>query len=112
MPRTDLRDVMRVVCRCRDLEHEGLSDGARHTLIVLASYYPNIRPPQERLAANLGVSRRTVNRWLLELESAGLIVRKRGWQHHATVYGLAAGLTATPSNRSPDVDDQADESYF
>lgn len=105
MAKTNLRDVMRVIVRCRDIEDD-LSSGARHALIVLASFYPTIRPTQPQLASRMGVSDRTVRRWLLELESAGLIVRKRGWQHHATVYGLAAGLTATPSNRSPDVDDQ------
>lgn len=112
MAKTNLRDVMRVIVRCRDLENDELSSGARHALLALASFYPNIRPTQPQLAAMTGTSTRTVNRWLRELEDAGLIMRKRGWHQRATVYLLAAGLTATPSNRSPDVDDQADESYF
>lgn len=90
--RTNLKNVVEATTRCRDVEHapDGslLSATAKHALLVLASYYPTIRPPQARIAANMGVSRRTVNRALAELEAAGLIERKSGAQHYATHYVL------------------------
>jgi DNA-binding transcriptional MocR family regulator len=48
-----------------------------HALLVLATYYPNIWPGQERLAQDMHVSRATVNRRLRELEERGLIVRRK-----------------------------------
>ena len=48
-----------------------------HALIVLATYWPNIWPSQERLAEDMNVSRRSVNRRLRQLEAAGLIRRQQ-----------------------------------
>lgn len=80
---------------CRHIER--LPDGSKvppglaHTLLVLASYYPNIFPGQYRLAADLKVNRRNVNKRLRILADAGLIVRtRRGWL--STSYELNLSL--------------------
>lgn len=46
-----------------------------HALLVLATYWPNIWPSQERLARDMHTSKRNVNKRLDALEEAGLIVR-------------------------------------
>jgi DNA-binding transcriptional ArsR family regulator len=54
---------------------------------VLATYWPKIWPGQERLAADMNITRRNVNRRLRDLEDAGLIVRlQRG--NRSTLYRL------------------------
>jgi len=58
---------------------------------VLATYYPNIRPGQARLAVDLGVNRGNVNKRMRRLEDAGLISRvQRGrWRGQvSTLYRL------------------------
>jgi hypothetical protein len=65
--------------------------GLAHTLLVLASYYPNIWPGQHRLADDLKIDRRSVNRRLRKLEDAGLIERyQRGAA--STLYRLNLSL--------------------
>lgn len=54
--------------------------GLAHTLLVLATYWPNIWPSQSRLADDLNITRRQVNRRLLLLEDAGLILRRQRGQ--------------------------------
>ena len=61
-----------------------------HTLLVLATYYPNIFPSQETLARDMSVSRRQVNRRLRPLEDARLIFRSRR-EGSSTVYRLNLG---------------------
>jgi hypothetical protein len=56
-------------------------------LLVLSTYWPSVWPSQERLARDMKVSRRHVNRLLLALEKAGLIVRKRRG-YSSTLYHL------------------------
>lgn len=108
MPKTDLREVVGTITLCRDTDTT-LSAGARHALLVLASYYPNIFPPQKRLAENMGASRSSVNRWLAELERAGLITRRRGGQHYATHYLLHPSLIRKRERKAPRVyDDSVD----
>jgi len=48
-----------------------------HTLLALASYWPNIWPSQDGLARDLKIHRRNVNRRLAALECAGLISRRK-----------------------------------
>jgi hypothetical protein len=72
---------MTVTRSVRDVQR--LPDGSpipsplKHALLVLATYYPNIWPSQERLAGGMGIKRRGVNVRLRALEDAGLIVRHR-----------------------------------
>ena len=65
--------------------------GLKHTLLVLATYWPDIWPGQERLAVDLSVSRRNVNKRLRKLEDAGLIFRLRRGRNQSTVYRLKLG---------------------
>jgi DNA-binding MarR family transcriptional regulator len=58
-----------------------------HTLVVLATYWPNIWPGQERLAHDPHTSRRNLNKRLRQLEDAGLIVRLTR-DGRSTVYRL------------------------
>lgn len=64
--------------------------GLKATLIVLATYWPNIFPGQERLAVDLCISRANVNKRMRRLEDAGLIVRVRPdrWEGVSTLYRL------------------------
>lgn len=63
-----------------------------HTLLVLATYYPNIWPGHDRLAADMKVSRRALVDRLAELEASGLIWRVRRGPWRSTVYGIRFGL--------------------
>ena len=57
----------------------GIPGHLKPTLIVLATYYPDIRPGVDTLALDLGVDTRSVRRRLRELEGLGLIsTRQRG----------------------------------
>lgn len=65
-----------------------------HALVVLASYWPNIWPSQERLAREMHCSRRHVNRLLGELEESGMIVRLPAsgrTTRYRICFGAAAG---------------------
>jgi DNA-binding IscR family transcriptional regulator len=62
--------------------------GLKHALLVLASYYPNVWPSQHRLAADMGIDRRNVNRRLKTLENAGLIGRLYRGPNRSTLYRL------------------------
>lgn len=93
--KTSFLEVVGTVVKCRSVDAD-LSAGARHALIVLASYYPNIYPPLDRLVIEVGASRRSVIRWIGELESAGLITRKRGRRHYNTHYFLHPSLIQAP----------------
>jgi hypothetical protein len=76
-----LGGYLKVMRSVRDIQQ--LPDGSpipsslSHTLVILATYYPNIWPGQELLARDMNIHRRNVNRRLLALEDAGLIVRHR-----------------------------------
>lgn len=65
-----------------------IPEGLKHTLLVLATHYPEIRPTQKQLAAEIGVHVRNVSRRMAELERHGLISRTPGRSHKATFYGL------------------------
>lgn len=54
-----------------------MPSGMGHALLALATYWPHIWPGQERLAGDMKISRRNVNRRLKALEDAGFIVRHR-----------------------------------
>lgn len=78
MPRETLRTVLGVVkAATRMPDGTPMPASLSHALLVLASYWPHIWPGQERLAADMCVSRRQLNRRLRLLEDAGLIVRHR-----------------------------------
>ena len=64
--------------------------GLKATLIVLATYWPQIFPGQERLAVDLCITRANVNKRLRRLEDAGLVVRVRPdkWEGTSTLYRL------------------------
>lgn len=74
-----------VLNACREAE---LPAPLAHTLLVLASYYPNIRPGQARLASDMGIKKRAVNYRLGALEELGLIARDSGWAGRNTRYTL------------------------
>lgn len=60
-----------------------------HALLVLATFWPNIWPSQERLAHDMHVSKSQVNRRLDALEDAGLIIRLvRSGGKQSTLYRL------------------------
>jgi DNA-binding MarR family transcriptional regulator len=63
----------------------------KHTLLVLATYWPNIWPSQHRLAVDMGVNHGNVNKRLGKLEAAGLIYRLRRGRNVSTVYRLRLG---------------------
>jgi DNA-binding transcriptional ArsR family regulator len=73
---------------------ERLPDGApipsslSHALLVLATYYPNIWPSQARLAVDMNITPRNVQKRLRALEDAGLIVRLHRGRQRSTVYRL------------------------
>jgi DNA-binding Lrp family transcriptional regulator len=68
-----------------------------HTFVVLALFFPDIRPTQEHLARLLHVSRRTLNYRLTELEHMGRIRRVRGGTGRATTYRLNVRTSPWPS---------------
>jgi hypothetical protein len=90
-----LRGYLKVMRDVRDIQQ--LPDGSpipsslKHALIVLAAYYPNVWPGQELLARDMSIHRRNVNRRLLALEDAGLIVRHRRGMD-STLYRLDLDL--------------------
>jgi biotin operon repressor len=92
-----LRDVLAI---------ERLPDGSsmpahlKHALLVLAVYWPKIWPSQTRLAREMGISERQLNRRLRELEDAGLISRsvKTGC---TTRYRLILGAVMDPCHERP-----------
>lgn len=99
--------VLHSITRCRDVDAD-LSQGARHVLVVLATYLPEIRPTQEQVASAVGASRRTVNRWLSETVATGLVTRYRGGRGNATHYALASRLIA-PRQRTRKPNDWSDD---
>jgi biotin operon repressor len=95
--------------------------GLKHTLLVLATHYPNIYPGQARLAVELGITRANVNKRLAALEDAGLIARlRRGEfpQQLTTLYRLkvamvhkcAAGPVSAAAPISPPIHKRQDNS--
>lgn len=74
-------DFHSAVDACRSIQR--LPGGRRipielaHTLLVLATYWPNIYPGHERLAGDLKIKRRQVSNRLKALEDAGLVTRQR-----------------------------------
>jgi DNA-binding transcriptional ArsR family regulator len=73
---------------------ERLPDGSpipsslSHALLVLATYYPNIWPSQARLARDMNITPRNVQKRLKALEDAGLIERLHRGRHRSTLYRL------------------------
>ena len=62
-----------------------------HALLVLATYAPHIWPSQSRLAVDMNINRRNVNKRLRALEDAGFIARcQRG--ERSTAYQLRMGV--------------------
>lgn len=59
-----------------------------HTLVVLALFFPDVRPTQDQLADMLHIKRRAVNDRLRELERLGRIRRVSGATGRATSYRL------------------------
>ncbi len=73
------------------IRDSSLSIGARLLIAVLKSYAWNgstCYPGQERLAAELGVSSRTIRRLLCELRDAGLLIIQRGEGRRTNTYVL------------------------
>ena len=68
-----------------------------HTLVILALFFPDVRPTQDQLAGMLHVSRRTLNYRLAELERRGRIRRVPGAEGRATHYHL---MLRKPAPRS------------
>lgn len=75
-----------VLSACRGVD--GIPSGAKHALLVLASYWPHVFPSQSRLGQDMGVDRSNVNRRLKALTAAGLVVRHSGGPGRPTVYEL------------------------
>jgi DNA-binding transcriptional ArsR family regulator len=73
---------------------ERLPDGSpipsslSHALLVLATYYPKIWPSQARLARDMNITLRNVQKRLKALEDAGLIFRLHRGRHRSTLYRL------------------------
>jgi biotin operon repressor len=82
--------------------------GLAHTLLVLATYAPNIWPAQHQLAADLKISRRNLNYRLATLEAVGFITRVRRGRastlyllHLSTIrrcWGVAEGSQEVQTN--------------
>ncbi len=75
MPRSPLEAIRAVLAIDTLPDGRPMPAHLAHTLLVLATYWPDIWPSQERLAREMHCSRRNVNKRLRELEDAGLIVR-------------------------------------
>jgi DNA-binding transcriptional ArsR family regulator len=73
---------------------ERLPDGSpipsslSHALLALATYYPKIWPSQARLARDMNITLRNVQKRLKALEDAGLIFRLHRGRHRSTLYRL------------------------
>lgn len=93
-----------------------LSHGLKHTLLVLATYYPNIWPSEARLADDLGITRGNVVKRLRALEDAGLIARQYRGRNTSTLYrlrlrtirrGIASdALEVSPASQEPPLSDE------
>lgn len=83
------------------LRRPGLSAGAKLTYVGLLSYawQGSCFPGQERLAADLGLGKRSVIRHLQELQTAGLLIVKRRGLRQTNIYFLPRlPASETPSS--------------
>ena len=67
-----------------------------HTLVVLALFWPDVRPTQDHLARLLKIQVRGLNKRLATLEQMGRIRRIPGATGRATVYHLNLRKSVSP----------------
>lgn len=67
-----------------------------HTFVVLALFFPDVRPTQDQLARLLKIKPRALRDRLTELERLGRIRRVRGHTGRATVYRLILRGSVSP----------------
>lgn len=82
-----------VIRACRDIQTlpdgEPITQGLAHTLLVLATYYPNVHPSLDRLCSDLKLKdRSSIIRRLQRLEDAGLIRQRRRKGRQTTEYTI------------------------
>lgn len=102
MPRSPLEAIRAVLAIDTLPDGRPMPAHLSHALLVLATYWPHIRPTQDRLARDMKVNRRGVNKRLAELERAGVIARLPGSPGRATVYRIL--FKAPPPDEPSELD--------